>query len=117
VASSGIQVAGEDNGESDIATPKLVMTSPAPNSVFALSPQIPLNLQRIDISARLGATDVPRQVRLLIDGETVATFANPPYRALWQLAIGDHTVQAVGIDANGQQVASTPVQFQVEPGH
>jgi 1A family penicillin-binding protein len=116
VANSGIQIAGEDNGESDIATSKLVVTSPAPNSIFTLSPQIPLNLQRIDISARLGATDVPRQVELHVDGQTIATFASPPYRALWQLAVGDHTIQAIGIDANGQQVESAPLQFRVEPG-
>ena len=116
VASSQVQVANEANGEPDAASPRLVMTSPAPNSVFALSPQIPLNLQRIDISARPGATDVPRQVELLIDGQTIATFASPPYRVLWQLAVGGHTVQAVGIDANGEQVESAPLKFRVEPG-
>jgi 1A family penicillin-binding protein len=117
VASSNLKIAGEDNGEPDAAAPRLVVTSPAPNSVFALTPQIPLDLQRIEIAARSGGTDVPGQVSLLMDGQTIATFFSPPYRALWSLAVGDHTLQAVSVDAQGQRVESAPLQFQVEPGH
>ena len=95
-------------------SPPLVITSPAPNSVFSLSPQIPAELQRIEIAARLNTSSTIGNVNLLVDGRPIATFARAPYRALWQLAAGEHTVQAVGVDADGKRVESDVVRFRVE---
>ncbi|MGE5263370.1 MAG: penicillin-binding protein 1C [Acidobacteriota bacterium] len=108
---SGIQ--GQGTGLSAL----LVVTSPAQNSTFAPSPQIPSELQRIEISARLNVALAVSGVSLLVDGKPIATFAGPPYRALWSLVEGDHTVQAVGVDGEGKRVESDPIHFQVEAGN
>ncbi|MBI4789219.1 MAG: PBP1A family penicillin-binding protein [Chloroflexi bacterium] len=119
VVSVGSQVPGlksQSSGAGNLrpATWDLSITSPAPNSVFSPSPQIPAELQRIEIAARLNTPNIVGNVSLLVDGQPIATFTRAPYRALWQLAAGEHTAQAVGVDADGQRVESDVVRFVVE---
>ncbi|MFQ5854621.1 MAG: transglycosylase domain-containing protein [Anaerolineae bacterium] len=100
-------------------TRPLVVTSPAPNTTFALSSQLPASFQRVEVVAQARTTTPLRQVTLSMDDEPLATFSRPPYRALWQLEAGAHQVRAVGVDADGRPVESEPVQFIVleeEPG-
>lgn len=91
----------------------LQITSPSSNSMFALSSQIPLAAQRIEISARAGTSAPVNQVTLVVDGQPFATVTRPPYRALWQLALGEHTVQVVGVSAQGKPIASEVIVFRV----
>jgi membrane carboxypeptidase/penicillin-binding protein len=91
----------------------LQITSPAPNSIFELSPQLPPELQQIEVSARLGTSTGMRELTLLVDSQPIATFTAAPYRALWRLAPGEHQVQAAGEDANGQRVESAVIRFTV----
>ncbi len=92
----------------------LVVTSPPPNSVYSLSPQLPTELQQIEVAARLNAPTTVRMADLLIDGQTIGTFSRPPYRALWRLTDGDHTAQAVAVDGQGNRLQSEIIHFQVE---
>jgi len=92
----------------------LIVTSPAPNTTFALTPYLPSEAQQIEIGARLSTRTLVHDLRLLVDGQALATFTEPPYRALWQLHVGEHTVQAVGIDGEGRRVESTLVRFRVQ---
>ncbi len=104
------------SGSNDLrpATWDLVVTSPAPNTSFALSPQLPSGLQQIEVSARLNAPISLREVTLLIDGQPLATFAHAPFRAFWRLTPGEHTARAVGVDAHGKRVESNAIRFKVE---
>jgi penicillin-binding protein 1C len=134
MADGGLQVAKADSGKANAA---LIVTSPSPNSVFELSPQLPPDLQQIEVSARLGdltpfspspsgRAPVPersegrgggvRSVTLLVDGQSIATFTAAPYRALWRLAPGEHQVQAIGVNSDGQQVESETIRFEVTGG-
>ncbi|OGO42244.1 MAG: hypothetical protein A2Z04_08485 [Chloroflexi bacterium RBG_16_57_9] len=90
------------------------MTSPAPNTVFELSPQLPLGVQRIELSTRPGTVGLLRQVTLLVDDQPIATFTRPPYRVLWGLQPGEHLATAVGVDDKGQRVVSDVVRFLVQ---
>ncbi len=92
----------------------LTVTSPPPNSVFSLSPQLPTELQQIEVMARLNTPTAVRAAELLIDGQTIGTFAQPPYRALWRLTDGSHTAQAAAIDAEGNRIRSEIVRFEVK---
>jgi hypothetical protein len=117
----GLQIADfrlkNPNPQSPIANYSLlIVTSPAPNTVFALSPQLPPDAQQLEVSARLNANVVLREVTLLVDGAPLATFTRAPYRALWRLVAGDHAVKAVGVDAEGRRVESDAVRFRVETG-
>ncbi len=92
----------------------LVLTSPSPNSVFSLSPQLPTELQQIEVAARLNAPVSLREVSLLVDEQPIATLTSAPYRTFWRLSAGEHTVQAIGVDADGKRVVSNTVRFRVE---
>ncbi len=89
------------------------IVGPAPNSIYQISPQIPLAFQQIEVSARLNAKIALREVRLVIDGQTIATFSRSPYRALWQLTVGEHEVKAIGVDEAGKTMESELVKFRV----
>ncbi len=114
---SSVKLQAQDNLESETWNLKLIVSSPARNTTFSLTPQLPPDLQRIEVAARLNASVTLTDVRLLVDGQPISNFARPPYRTLWQLTAGEHTVQAIGTDADGKRVESEPVQFRVETGN
>lgn len=93
--------------------PALVITSPANNSIYGLSSQLPPGMQKIEIRARPGSAAHLRQVTLMLDGQTIGTFFDMPYRTLWQLSLGAHRLQAIGIDSAGKTVESAPQLFSV----
>jgi hypothetical protein len=91
-----------------------MLVSPARGAVFSISPGVPRDRQRIAIAAQAGA-DVTK-LTIYVDGEPLATFAAPPYRAFWTLAPGPHhaLVEAQGQD--GKLWKSAEVEFIVQ-GH
>jgi penicillin-binding protein 1C len=93
------------------ASSLLTLISPDPGAIFRISPTLPRAEQRIAIEAQVGIQ--LSEVTLLVDGEALAQFDEPPYRALWTLMPGSHTFQAVGKDAQGQTVTSTVVRVEV----
>ncbi len=109
-----INCAGLQIADLALQNAALIVTNPAPNSTFALSLQLPSELQQIEISARLGtATPLP-DVTLYVDGTPIARFDRTPFRALWQLTVGEHEVKAIGMDGAGHRVESEVVRFWVE---
>lgn len=96
--------------------PALIITNPPRNATFALSPQLPPDMQRIEIGVRLGGTARLRQVTLWIDGRAAVTFDQAPYRLLWRLEPGDHTVSATALDETGRQIMGDSLPFRVETG-
>lgn len=101
-----IRIDGETNVSVRQSSP-LLITFPAHGAVFALSPGVPVEHQRIAITA--GATLHIEGVTVFVNGEPVA--AAP--RAFWQLQPGIHRVWAEGRDAGGQVVRSPMVEFEV----
>ncbi|MFN8471945.1 MAG: transglycosylase domain-containing protein [Anaerolineae bacterium] len=95
----------------------ITLVTPAVNSEYAISGEMPFASQRVEILARLAGPSTGRErVTLLVDGKPLATLAAPPYRDLWQLAPGEHSAQAVAIDEKGQPIASTESHFAVLAG-
>ncbi|MBN2547789.1 MAG: penicillin-binding protein 1C [Anaerolineales bacterium] len=93
------------------AQTSLQIVSPAANAVFILSPGLNPQAQRI----RLEAVVRPglRQVRLVLDGQALASFESGPYLAWWTLAPGQHRLWAEAVDENGARVVSPVVVFEV----
>lgn len=89
--------------------PRLI--APAPDSIFALSAGIPGEHQQIPLEAHVGASIT--QLSILVDGELVATFTAPPYRAFWPAERGIHQAEVVVEDRQGNQQQSAPVEFVV----
>lgn len=144
-----------NDGQGPVDHSALVITSPAPNSVFQLSPQLPPEMQQVEVAARLGdlTPALPplamgsregspsaargtegsplvsggdegsafviktiggiRSVTLLLDSRPIASFTAPPFRTLWRLTLGEHRLQAIGVDAEGQRVESKVLNFTV----
>ena len=88
------------------------LSSPDPQSVLALSPSLPRQYQRLEVSAVAGGPVA--WLELLADGVLIARLSQSPYRTLWPLALGEHTFQAVAYDAAGQATASQEVKVKVE---
>ncbi len=88
----------------------LVITSPAPRAVFALSSDIPVDRQRAAIT--VGIAPGVAQVEVIVDDERVGS-VNAAARVLWPLQPGLHRVWAEGRDPAGRVVRSAVVEFNV----
>ena len=93
---------------------QLIITSPHEGSVYRLDPALPKGDQRIEIAARLSEEIIVAELTFYVDGEPLANFAAPPYRALWPLAPGEHTIAAIGYDPAGNRLESQPVPITVK---
>ncbi len=92
------------------AAPAIV--TPAPGAVFAISPGVPRERQRIALQARAGA-DVAK-LMIYVDGQPLAALDGPPYRAFWSLAPGTHRAAVAATDEQGKVWRSEEVEFVVE---
>jgi 1A family penicillin-binding protein len=93
-----------------VLSPALI--APAPGAVFAISPGVPLARQQVELKARAGG-EVAR-LTILVDGQPLAAFEGPPYRAFWQLAPGAHRASVAVTDSQGKQWRSPEVSFEVQ---
>lgn len=89
-----------------------VLLVPAPGAVFALSAGVPRERQQMMLVARAGATMV--QMTMFVDGQPLATFARPPYRAFWSLTPGSHRAMVEARDGQGRVWHSAVVEFLVK---
>jgi hypothetical protein len=99
--------------ESEIAHSKLVLSSPDRGAVYRLDPSLPRDAQRIPVSARSAGSTALVDVTLLVDGQPISRFSQPPYETLWRLRPGRHVFMAEGVDAGGERVQSDKVWVEV----
>jgi 1A family penicillin-binding protein len=91
----------------------LIMTSPDQGGRYRLSPEVPASSQQLFVAMRPVEGVALRKVTLFADGDPLATLADPPYQARWQMAPGTHTFWAVGVDAAGNRLESDRVVIEV----
>ncbi|MFZ5912102.1 MAG: penicillin-binding protein 1C [Chloroflexota bacterium] len=89
----------------------LVLASPRPNTVYQIASNIDASTQRLLLEALAGAGVA--QVTFWVDGEFLAGASGTPYQVWWPLQVGEHTIWAQGVDANGEQVKSDAVMVTV----
>jgi membrane carboxypeptidase/penicillin-binding protein len=92
---------------------QLIITSPYQGSVYRLDAALPRDDQRIEVAARAGDGVSVTQVTIYVDEEPLTSIIAPPYRALWPLEPGEHTIAAVGYDPAGNRLESQPVHITV----
>jgi 1A family penicillin-binding protein len=95
--------------QAPIAAP--VLLSPSAGAVFAISPGIPRERQRITLIAQAGGDAA--KLAIYLDGQPLATLAGPPYRTFWQLAPGTHRAWVEIHDEHGRIIRSAEVEFVV----
>jgi membrane carboxypeptidase/penicillin-binding protein len=91
----------------------LIITSPHQGSVYRLDPALPQDDQRIQVAARAGDEISVASLTIYVDEEPLVTIAASPYRALWSLAPGAHTISAIGYDTAGNRLESQPVHITI----
>jgi 1A family penicillin-binding protein len=109
-AASGQQSVARASSEQ---APTLAMGSPDEGAVYRLDPALPRDAQQIEVMAYAGAGVSLREVTLLVDGQPLARFGAPPYKALWRLEPGRHVFSAEGVTVSGERVASDDVAVEV----
>ncbi|MBN1992247.1 MAG: PBP1A family penicillin-binding protein [Anaerolineae bacterium] len=87
----------------------LVFTSPDQGSVFRLSPDIPIEKQKIQVSVRPAEGVEVAGVSLLVNGQLLAQEAE----TMWQMKPGVYTFEAVGVDKNGNEIKAREVTVEV----
>ncbi len=90
------------------------MTQPDPGSIYRISAQLPLSVQRVPVVV---SVNDPRVVRtdVLLDGvQVLAQFTGPAYNGFWSLQPGEHSFTARAYLRDGTHVDSTPVTIHVE---
>jgi membrane carboxypeptidase/penicillin-binding protein PbpC len=91
----------------------LVITSPDPNTVYQISPRLPLESQQVPW--RVTAGEPLSAVTFVLDAQAVATVTQPPFEWWWTLQPGAHTLRARGQLASGETVESEAMPFVVNP--
>jgi membrane carboxypeptidase/penicillin-binding protein PbpC len=89
------------------------VTRPDNGTIYRLTPQTPIETQRIPVQAIVADGVKLRTLTLLVDGQSIGEFTTSPARAFWQLRPGTHTITAKMIDDQGQAFESEPVRITV----
>ena len=90
----------------------LRLVSPAQGSIYRLDPGYDPDAQRVLVEA-VGEAGL-QDVSLWVDSNLIARFDQGPYQAWWQISPGTHQAWAQGRRANGEQVSSEQVTFEVK---
>lgn len=100
---------GRDSVSND--GPILAITSPAPNVIYRIAPSLPAEVQKIEIKA---ISDLDgAEIMLLLNGQPLETFAQPPYSTFWQLEVGRYDLVVQAIFEDGSIEESEPIFFEV----
>ncbi|MFQ5878821.1 MAG: penicillin-binding transpeptidase domain-containing protein [Dehalococcoidia bacterium] len=95
--------------------PWVALVSPGPESMLAISPEIPLSSQGLIVEAVAGGPSPPARVEVYHNDGLLAVLGQAPYRITWPLAPGEHHFQAAAYDGQGRQARSQVVRVTVLP--
>jgi len=93
----------------------LALVSPDPNAVYRLSAALPANLQSLELAARFVSEAPQATVTFYVDGAAAGEDAESPYRTMWPMQAGEHTIWAVAATPTGERFASETRRFSVLP--
>ncbi len=91
----------------------LIIASPDAYNVYRVAAGLPLDTQKLHIVAA-GPPGL-HDVTIYLDGVPLTVIASPPFETWWVLEIGEHTVSATGVTAEGKTITSGEVPFTVNP--
>jgi len=99
--------------EAGASAHSIKLTDPDPNLVLRLSPELPISDQRIEIAAHPSTREPVQEICFLVDDEPLVSVSQAPYRIMWQLSPGPHTIQAKGYTPEGVQLESQIIEITV----
>jgi 1A family penicillin-binding protein len=105
--------AANSNHQSPTSNFQVRITRPDNGTIYRITPQTPIETQRIPVQGIVADGVKWRTLTLLVDGQAIGEFTASPARALWQLQLGAHAISARLIDDRGQAFESEPVRIVV----
>ncbi len=102
-AGTAMRVAADDD--------RLRLLEPDPYTTFELSPLLPPDAQRLRLT--VGAPAAVERVTYLMDGVEIGTATDEPWAVWWTLELGEHTLVARALLADGTTADSEPIPFTV----
>ena len=91
------------------------ITRPDNGTIYRVTPQTPIETQRIPVQALAADGVQVRRLLIYVDDRLLEEFTASPARAWWRLELGTHTLTAQVVDEAGQVVESEPVRISVTP--
>jgi 1A family penicillin-binding protein len=91
----------------------LRLTSPSADSTYRIAPDLPAELQRIEIEALPVGIPAAAQITIYVDSNRIGVLEHPPYTLMWQLQAGEHTLHAQASMPSGESWSSEPVRISV----
>ena len=85
-----------------------------PNSRYSLTPELPADMQRVQVSASIPADLALSELILLVNGQPKHTWSSAPYRTFWALEEGAFEFQLRGTLPEGKTIHSASVRIVVE---
>ena len=92
----------------------LYLLSPDQNSHYLLTPELPEDMQRIEVVGIAPVGIDLREVVLLVNGQPEHTWLSAPYRTFWTLREGAYEFQLWGTLREGKAVRSDGVRIVVQ---
>ncbi|CAG0935706.1 penicillin-binding protein 1C [Thermoflexales bacterium] len=112
IAMNNPPATGSDQPSADSQAPVRI-TRPDNGTLYRITPQTPLETQRIPVQAIVADGVRLRTLTLLVDGQSIGEFTASPVRTFWQLQLGAHTISARMVDEQGQAFESEAVRIVV----
>jgi len=93
------------------ATESLRLLEPDPYTVFQVSPQLPIEAQRLRLT--VGAAPGTQSVGYYLNGALIGTAGESPWAVWWPLAVGDYELVARARLRDGTEQVSEAIPFRV----
>jgi membrane carboxypeptidase/penicillin-binding protein len=93
----------------------VTIAQPDTGSIYRISKQLPLDVQRVPLEVVVNDTRVVRTQVIVDDESVLAEFSGLSYSGFWPIQPGDHQFIARAYLRDGTNVSSAPVAILVEP--
>ena len=89
------------------------ITRPDDGTLYKITPQTPIETQRIPVQAIAADGVQIERLTLFVDGQPIGVFDSVPVRTWWTLSPGRHVFTVEAIDRQGNKLAGAPVTIVV----
>ncbi|HEY4690189.1 MAG TPA: PBP1A family penicillin-binding protein [Anaerolineae bacterium] len=112
-----LPISNLDSRESNLQLPtsnfQVRITRPYARTVYKITPQTPLETQRIPVQAIAADGVQIERLTIFVDGRAIGVFDSVPVRTWWTLSPGRHVFTVEAVDRQGNRLAGAPVTIVV----
>jgi 1A family penicillin-binding protein len=113
-ADSRLQIADSDQSSAISHQPFAIrITRPDNGTIYHLTPQTPIDTQRIPVQAIAADGVHITRLTIFVDGQAIEQFTSVPARTFWTLKLGSHTITVTAIDDQGNRLEGEPIHIEV----